>query len=200
MRGDFNDVPFLLPSHPGGVNDVTISPDARLVATAGADRVARIYPLRPVVCGKFCEMPRAGDVKGGGELALLSEADAALPAYRDYFLKEQPANTKGLIHRLKPETFYLSARWDYAFTPACPPPRHQSPRPRPRQIRPADRRLGGSSARRLEPAHLQQSRPRSFPGHIKALDLQPDQSVEMELPLIPPARSAAEAVSLPAKE
>jgi len=48
------------------------------------------------------------------DLAIIRPTD--LPQFAEYFLPEQPPGTTGLIRRLNPESFYMSARWNYTDT------------------------------------------------------------------------------------
>ncbi len=198
LSGKFKDVPYLLPSHPGGVTGAAISPEGRLIATTGADRVARIYPLRPVMRGKFREWggPKTTGIKGGGDLALLSEGDASSEKYRQYFLSEQPAKTKGLVFRLNPESFYINARWDYAFTPRT---LLRTTKVRVRLLDETGQPTGDFVE--AQPVDWGPPADSSYdfdlsPGLIRKLGLHPGQSVELEIPLLspaapPPARAAA---------
>ena len=118
LNAGVNDLPYILPTHPGGVTDIAISPDGKRVATTGADRMVRVFPISPTVRGTVREWGGPKDEHGkGGDLALLSPNDVTSDAFKQYFLPAQPAGATGLIKRLNPDSFYVNARWDYSITP-----------------------------------------------------------------------------------
>lgn len=188
LSGSFSEAPMLLPSHPGGVTGLALSPDARFVATAGVDGVARIFPLRPILTGKFREWggPKVQGIRGGGELALMSEADVTKPEFRNLFLPKQPDGTKGLVYRLNPEAYYVNARWNYSFTP----------RALLRSTKVIVRRAGADRndpAQNVEAQAVDWGPPESSGygidlsrGLIDRLRLQKDEEVEVEIKILPP--------------
>ena len=118
LNSSMNALPYILPTHPGGVTDIAISPDGKRVATTGADLVVRVFPIAPTVRGTAREWGGPNDLHGkGGDLALLSQNDVGSDVFKSYFLPAQPPGTVGLIKRLNPDTFYVNARWDYSITP-----------------------------------------------------------------------------------
>lgn len=58
--------------------------------------------------------PNDAGVTPSEGLALIGKSD--LPQFPNYFLPEQPPGTTGLARRLNPQSFYISARWDYSET------------------------------------------------------------------------------------
>lgn len=118
LNSGANALPYILPNHPGGVTDIAISPDGKRVATTGADRGVRVFPIAPTIRGTAREWGGPNDQHGkGGDLALLSPNDVTSDVFKPYFLPTQPPGTTGMITRLNPETFYANARWDYSITP-----------------------------------------------------------------------------------
>ncbi len=184
-HGEFNEVPYLLPAHPGGVTDAAISPDGGLVATVGADAVARVFPLRPVMRGKFRAWggPNATGIQGGSDLALLSKADAG-GEYKDYFLPDSK-DSRGLVYRLNPATRYICARWDYSRTSRS---FLRTTKVRIRRLNPTGQPIGEVvEAQPVDwgpPAKLGYDFDISD-GVIRALSLQPDDAIEVEIPIIP---------------
>ncbi len=181
----YNEQPYLLPAHKGGVTDAAISPDGRFVATTGMDGVARVYPLRPTLRGTFREW---GGPKGrpplDKEMALLDLSDLKSPQFSKYFLPEQPAGTTGLVARLNPEAFYVNARWNYSFTRRST---LRNTRVLLRKLDHAGKPTGDTiEAQPVDWGPGEESH-YAFdlsPGAARALKLAPTDSVEMEIPLL----------------
>ena len=184
LRGQFTNVPVLLPSHPGGVRGVAIDPTGSFVATAGQDGVARVYPLRPTIRGRFREWSRPA--AGGGDLALFSEADTAQPGLAGLFRKDQPPGTTGPAYRLNPDALYVNARWDYSFTSRS---LLRGSVARLHRIDPAGNVVGDPVEAQPVDWGPPASTGKDFdvsPGLRKALGLQEGDFVQLEIPLIPP--------------
>lgn len=194
LRGNFNDLPVLLPSHPGGVSDAAISPDGKRVATVGVDKVVRVYPVRPSLRGTAREWGGPKDQFGeDGNLALLSAGDIKSPDFAKLFLATQPPGTKGLISRLNPDSNYVNARWDYSFTPRST---LRSTKMRLQKLDAQGNPVGKSVVAQAVDWGPPASSGYTFdlsPGAIRALGLGAGDRVEMEILLLAPKPQRANA-------
>jgi WD40 repeat protein/energy-coupling factor transporter ATP-binding protein EcfA2 len=184
-RANFNAFPFLLPSHEGGVTSVAISTDGNLVATAGADKIARVFPIRAISRGTWRAWPPTdpAQLSGGGDLALFSEADASQPEYQQYF-RPQPPGTSGLIARLNPDATFVNARWDYSFTSRS---FLRGTKVRLRRVDPDGNVVGQPVLAQPMDWGPPASSRLDFdlsPGAVKALGLAPGETVEMEISVL----------------
>ena len=186
----YNELPYVLPSHAGGVTDVAISPDLRRIATTGGDRIIRVFPIAPSIRGTAREWGGPDDKWGkGGDLALLSANDLNSEAFGMYFLPAQPPGTTGLIKRLNPDSFYVNSRWNYAITPRSVLRRTMV------RIWKLDA-SGKPVGKPVEAQAVDWGPPASegfacdvSPAVIKALNLAPADRVELEIPLLEVRRS-----------
>lgn len=194
LKREFNELPFLLPAHPGGVTGAAISPDGRLIATVGADSVVRVFPIRPTWRGTTQEWggPKDSPYSGGEDLALLDANDVDSPDFRSYFLPASEG-TKGLVSRLNPESFYITARWDYSFTPRST---LRSTKVRLRKLDAQGNPVGPTIEAQPVDWGPPASTGRAFdlsPGARRALGVGDSDTVEMEIPLLAPTKPASRA-------
>jgi|GEM_PF-4787968 len=129
VKGGFTQLPLVFPSHKTSVTALTISSKGEYVATGGADGTVRIVPLKPTISGPtlvdFGGPSHQRPMSSGG-LALFDDSDAdGDDAKFKYLFTAQEKDPKGgldktkprpLVYRLKPDQFYLAARWDYSLT------------------------------------------------------------------------------------
>lgn len=194
LKREFNELPFLLPAHPGGVTGAAISPDGRLIATVGADWVVRVFPVRPTWRGTTQEWggPKDSPYSGGEDLALLDANDIDSPDFRSYFLPASEGS-KGLVSRLNPDSFYITARWDYSFTPRST---LRSTKVRLRKLDAQGNPVGATIEAQPVDWGPPASTGRAFdlsPGARRALGVGDSDLVEMEIPLLAPTKPASRA-------
>ena len=116
--GTDDEPPLVLPGPQGAVTALTVSPNSRFIANAGADGTVRVVPLQPTLTGPaLTEFGGKDDTRmpAGSGLALFDEEDATKENYRYLFTPRSEGGPPGLTRRLKTEQFYLAARWDYTL-------------------------------------------------------------------------------------